>query len=157
MMWHRSCPLPTIDREPFTRCIFPCKMQIPVQQIRWNCVTSCHTRRMHFTTWTPSLISYFTTGIGVVDVVDLKKRWKPLTGHTAFLPWYSGHGLADQGDTAMTEDPFRSKGAYGLNTVYWMMDSVQEACSVHFTIWVRSFLGSINAPQPPPGKCDTIA
>lgn len=127
-----------------------------IEQVRFDAVSSCHTRRMHFYTTAPSAINYFTSGIGAIDELDFKARVELLDGHTANLPMSADSFSDGFGDLALLKGPFFKDGVNTFDIDVWGMDDAPAAdCSVHYTIWVRSYsFGSVHAPAPPPSGKD---
>ncbi len=123
--------------------------KVPYIETRFQCSTSAHNRKLHFKTNSPSIKSYFTTGVGAVALPIPATQ---LSGHSAFLPGSAAHRYADQGSAAMTEFPFWNSGTHhwgmgksntgaSIPRLRWECDDYFEGKNTryhtHHQIWVR--------------------
>lgn len=115
-------------------------------EVRFYGRTSGHSRILHFKTSLASMVSYVRTGAGTVDVPALKVAGTghtTLAGHTAFLPASADATVANQGDYAMTNQPFYLADTYNWNSggfgFRWEVDDnvASGANSTIHQVWVR--------------------
>jgi hypothetical protein len=86
------------------------------KDVRFQGSTGAHNRVIHFATDEPSVVRYFKTGKGSIDIAGLKKNITKMAGHTANLPDSATEGWGEQGVNAMTEFPLFQGG-----TSHWSM------------------------------------
>jgi len=106
------------------------------------------TKVLHFSTWAPSLVSYFKTGVGFAIPGQLRSQVEPFpSDHNASLPHclsgqIAGTAAADRGDLAPTARPF----GCGTTNEWNVGDSLQWSVDAHDTdtthatlhqVWVR--------------------
>jgi hypothetical protein len=99
---------------------------------------------LHFSTWAPSLVSYFKTGAGPAIPGQLKTQVEklPVYGNTATLLTCVNASTADEGDYAPTARPFGCSASNEWNVGeggYWSVDE-HNPSSTYATlhqVWVR--------------------
>ena len=91
--------------------------KINFTQVRFHGFTSAHDRVIHFATNEPSVVQYFKTGTGAINLAQMKNKITPMSGHTARLPASATNGLGNKGVSAMTDFPFYE--APGGGTPHW--------------------------------------
>ena len=116
--------------------------KINFTQVRFHGFTSNHGRVIHFATNEPSVVQYFKTGTGAINLAELKKKITPMSGHTANLPASATNAFGDKGDYAMAEFPFYQHGQAHWNIRAhnrWEMDDggVWTSKNTIHRIWVK--------------------
>jgi len=109
------------------------------------------TRLLHFKTWAKSVVSYFTTGQGSINMIGLRFMRTLLANHTGSLTSGAVAGGANRGALAMTDRPFNAAGAHWSirdSSGYWRADeaslgAMDASKDTLHQIWIRQ------APPPP--------
>ena len=102
-------------------------------------------RTIHFKTWDGSIRSYIKTGSGSMSVLQNPAIWAPLSGHDAFLPASMDAFYGNQGDYALTEQPFYNQYDYHWNIKFgdrWEVDDYvnggnNNVNATYHQVWVR--------------------
>ena len=77
--------------------------------VRFYCETSAHSRKMHFKSSLPGVVSFVQSGSG--SMTGLSTNFVSLAGHNANLPASSGIYYSSTGDAALTFYPFFEDGS----------------------------------------------
>lgn len=112
-------------------------------EVRFYGESSLHTRILHFKHEQEAMVNYFKTGVGGVNVPDLRNNFFAFPEHTADLPFFASQGFINQGDEAMIDVPFGNNNIprkmWQLNNNF-RMDSNGSGAATHATIhrvWIR--------------------
>lgn len=85
-----------------------------IDEMRFYGETSAHSRILHFSTRSAAAIEYSETGIG--NMTDIVNNYTTFADHTAFLPAQMNNvTINNQGDYALTVEPYRNTGDYHWN------------------------------------------
>ena len=117
---------------------------LPFTELRQYCVTSGHTRVMHFKTSSSALIAYYRSGGSSPTYTSgTPFAFTSLAGHTANLPGTINYYYAGYGNNAMAYYPFYRSGAATWSAAgpsnRWECDDYPggPANSTLHRIWVR--------------------
>eukprot|EP00761_Pharyngomonas_kirbyi_P011947 gb/GECH01011973.1/.p1 GENE.gb/GECH01011973.1/~~gb/GECH01011973.1/.p1 ORF type:complete len:371 (+),score=87.17 gb/GECH01011973.1/:1-1113(+) len=112
-----------------------------LNEVRFFCKTSSHQRKLHFSTSSNELISYFSSGSGSGCSVDT--HVKILDGHSGNLPHSQDDCFSNEGELAMTDFPFYTGGTYHWGVRgkgdRWECDDYpgDDTYSTYHQIWIR--------------------
>jgi hypothetical protein len=121
---------------------------IPFREIRFQCESSSHNRKVDFAIFSSRCLDYFRKGVGAcAGTPELNSAFmsgaRPLPGHTGFLPTAGMSGWKDQGEFALTNYPFYFEGraawSIGAQQNRWECDDIDPG-GVNNTwhrIWIR--------------------
>lgn len=89
-----------------------------IDELRFYGASSLHSRIMHFKHNQQQMINYFQTGIGGVNITDLRNNFTVLSGHSTNLPFTSNNRNTNRGDNAMIVRPF-----FANDSAFWEITS----------------------------------
>lgn len=118
---------------------------LPFQEVRFNCETSAHPRKLDFSVYAPSCLNYFRTGkgscLGTPELrEELRRNVRPMGNHDGHLPLTADKGHADQGDNALIDYPFFIDWRDNWSIAErWQCDDTQavDKNNTRHQIWVR--------------------
>ncbi|MBV7269884.1 fibrinogen-like YCDxxxxGGGW domain-containing protein [Winogradskyella luteola] len=113
-------------------------------EVRFYGESSMHTRILHFKHEQEEMVDYFKTGVGQVNIPDLRNNFSAFTDHTAGLPFLATNGQSNRGDLSMINGPFGNNNGGDRRqwqiTNNYRMDSNGLNNALHTTIhrvWIR--------------------
>jgi alpha-tubulin suppressor-like RCC1 family protein len=111
-------------------------------EVRFSGQTSGHSRVLDFKTSLANVLSYLKTGTGNTNGLGPAGTFTALPGHTALLPASRNNGVANQGNTALTDFTFmRDNIGYWAVRGYslrWEMDDFSAYQTVSADGYARS-------------------
>ncbi|MCK4815312.1 hypothetical protein KA005_06045 [bacterium] len=115
--------------------------ELVYSEFRFYCISSQHSRILHFKTSHAGTISYFNTGIGTCS--GIQASFTGLSGHTGILPASASLFWSNRGDNAMLFIPFyypsNALWAIKYSNAYWEADSFNAIYNfdTFHQIWIR--------------------
>ncbi len=113
-------------------------------EVRFYGESSMHTRILHFKHEQEEMVDYFKTGVGQINIPDLRNNFSAFTDHTAGLPFLATNGQSNRGDLSMINSPFGNNNGGDRRqwqiTNNYRMDSNGLNNALHTTIhraWIR--------------------
>ncbi len=121
--------------------------KLNVNEIRFECRSSSHSRKVNFKTNNQLLISYFSTGTGGIGQNTMLSGYSLLSDHNGKIPGTINSGYENKGIFAMTEFPIYESGTAhwgisgdgGVSAQRWECDDYPESPindTLH-RIWIR--------------------
>lgn len=121
---------------------------LPLEEVRYKCSSSAHSRVLDFAISAPNCLSYFKTGKGSCadspeDRAQLFRQSRPLDGHNALLPQRAIKGWRDQDNNALVSYPFyvdyKAHWSPGTADNRWECDDYDSGgkTNTHHQIWIR--------------------